>query len=61
MNKELFFLDHNGVDSFVIKIKRNRVYIISEFGTIKCLEPDKLLTTIFWEMVDQKIFIIGEV
>lgn len=61
MNKELFFLDYNGIDSMVVKIKKNRVYIISESGTIECLEPDKLLTAIFWEMVSQKIVLIGDV
>lgn len=60
MNRQLFFLDADGSGSIILTIKKDKVFIATENDDLECLEPERLMTAIFWEMLDQKLVLIGE-
>lgn len=61
MNRQLFFLDADGSGSIILTIKKDKVFIATENDDLECLEPERLMTAIFWEMLDQKLVLIGDV
>jgi hypothetical protein len=61
MNRQLFFLDADGFGPIILTIKKDKVFIATQDEELECLEPEKLLTAIFWEMLDQKLVLIGDV
>lgn len=60
MNRQLFFLDADGSGPILITITDDKVFIATETGEFEPLKPEKLLTAIFWEMLDQKLVLIGD-
>ena len=60
MNRQLFFLDADGSGPILITLKDDKVFIATESDEFESLEPEKLLTAIFWEMVNQRMVIIGD-
>lgn len=61
MNRQLFFLDADGSGGIILTLKKDKVFIATQDEELECLEPEKLLTAIFWEMLDQKLVLIGDV
>lgn len=59
MNRQLFFLDADGFGGIILTLKKGRVFIATKDAEVECLEPEKLMTAIFWEMIDQKLVLIG--
>ena len=60
MNRQLFFLDADGSGPIILTIKKDKVFIATENDDLECLEPERLMTAIFWEMLDQKLVLIGD-
>lgn len=60
MNRQLFFLDADGSGGIILTIKKNKVFLATEHDDLECLEPERLMTAIFWEMLDQKLVLIGD-
>jgi hypothetical protein len=60
MNRQLFFLDADGSGALILTIKKDKVFIATENDDLECLEPERLMTAIFWEMLDQKLVLIGD-
>lgn len=61
MNRQLFFLDADGSGGIILTIKKGKVFIATKDAEVECLEPEKLMTAIFWEMLDEKMILIGDV
>lgn len=59
MNRQLFFLDADGSGGIILTIKKGKVFIATKDAEVECLEPEKLMTAIFWEMLDEKMILIG--
>lgn len=60
MNRQLFFLDADGSGPVLITLKDKKVFVATENVEFESLEPEKLMTAIFWEMLDQKLVLIGD-
>lgn len=60
MNRQLFFLDADGSGPILITITDDKVFIATQTGEFEPLQPEKLMTAIFWEMLDQKLVLIGD-
>lgn len=61
MNRQIFFLDNDGSGGIILTLKKDKVFIATQDEELECLEPEKLLTAIFWEMLDEKIILVGQV
>lgn len=60
MKRQLFFLDADGSGPIIITITDNKVFIATETDEFESLEPEKLLTAIFWGMINQRMIIVGD-
>ena len=60
MNRQFFFLDADGSGPIILTIKKDKVFIATETDDLECLEPERLMNAIFWEMLDQKLVLIGD-
>lgn len=60
MKRQLFFLDSDGTNPLILVFKKDKIYIVTENEELESLEPEKLLTAVFWELLDQNIVLIGD-